>query len=103
MRTKPSANGQLAADCYYRSPDVGGGGKLVGRGGGSGSVVLRSEKEIEAFLRSPPASLVDACAGLTIDRFWCRPFTRGRCIARCRAARGEAEAEAETAEALEES
>ena len=102
-RTKPSANGQLAADCYYRSPDVGGGGKLVGRGGGSGSVVLRSEKEIEAFLRSPPASLVDACAGLTIDRFWCRPFTRGRCIARGAGRRArEAEAEAETDEALEE-
>ena len=94
VRTKPSANGSMAADCYYRSPDVGGGAVVVGRGGGSGSVVLRSEKEIEDFLRSPPAALADACAGLTIDRFWCRPFTRGRCMARG-AGRRAREAEAE--------
>ena len=75
-------------------PDVGGGAVVVGRGGGSGSVVLRSEKEIEDFLRSPPAALADACAGLTIDRFWCRPFTRGRCMARG-AGRRAREAEAE--------
>jgi len=94
VRTKPSATGSMAADCYYRSPDVGGGAVVVGRGGGSGSVVLRSEKEIGDFLRSPPAALADACAGLTIDRFWCRPFTRGRCIARG-AGRRAREAEAE--------
>ena len=94
VRTKPSANGSMAADCYYRSPDVGGGAVVVGRGGGSGSVVLRSEKEIEDFLRSPPAALANACAGLTIDRFWCRPFTRGRCMARG-AGRRAREAEAE--------
>ena len=73
VRTKPGANGSMAADCYYRSPG------FRGPGGSSkdGSVVLRSEKEIEDFLRRPPAGLADACAGLAMDRFWCRPFTRG--------------------------
>ena len=73
VRTKPGANGSMAADCYYRSPG------FRGPGGSSkdGSVVLRSEKEIEDFLRRPPRGLADACAGLAMDRFWCRPFTRG--------------------------
>jgi hypothetical protein len=84
IRAKPNANGSMAADCYYRTPDD---------TQGSRSYVLRSEKEIEEFLSEDAApngsnrfssgeQLV--CVGM----FWCRPFTRARTGGKRRARTG---------------
>ena len=84
IRAKPNANGSMAADCYYRTPDD---------TQGSRSYVLRSEKEIEEFLSEDAApngcnrfSLGEQL--VSVGMFWCRPFTRARTGGKRRARTG---------------
>jgi hypothetical protein len=84
IRAKPNANGSMAADCYYRTPDD---------PHGSRSYVLRSEKEIEEFLSEDAAP--NGCnrfsSGeqlVSVGMFWCRPFTRARTGGKRRARTG---------------
>ena len=84
IRAKPNANGSMAADCYYRTPDD---------THGSRSYVLRSEKEIEEFLSEDAAP--NGCnrfsSGeqlVSVGMFWCRPFTRARTGGKRRARTG---------------
>ena len=84
IRAKPNANGSMAADCYYRTPDD---------TQGSRSYVLRSEKEIEEFLSedAAPNGSNRFSSGeqlVSVGMFWCRPFTRARTGGKRRARTG---------------
>ena len=84
IRAKPNANGSMAADCYYRTPDD---------PQGSRSYVLRSEKEIEEFLSedAAPNGSNRFSSGeqlVSVGMFWCRPFTRARTGGKRRARTG---------------
>ena len=68
LRKRPAANGSWAADCYYRTP--------AGPDGRWKVFVLRSEEEIAQFLRADAARDDSVFAGLTLDWFLCKPFTR---------------------------